>query len=238
MEDAVRRAVNRFGIDLHRYRPERSESARLSAMLTHHHVRTVLDVGANEGQFARSLRTAKFAGRIVSFEPLSNAHARLLSASAGNGLWTVAPRSAIGDTDGEAEIHIAGNSVSSSLLDMHNRHLTAAADSGYTGAEKVRLARLDTIRAEIPAIASPLFLKIDTQGYEDKVLDGAPDVLRDSVGLQLEMSFVTLYQGQQLFDALLDRVRSAGFSIWAIWPGVCDQTTGRMLQVDVVLFRD
>jgi hypothetical protein len=54
----------------------------------------------------------------------------------------------------------------------------------------------------------------------------------------LELSFVPLYEGQQLFDALLERLRGLGFSIWAIWPGFYDPDTGRMLQVDATFFRD
>jgi FkbM family methyltransferase len=237
LEGLVRRTANRFGIDIHRHRPETSEPGRLSMMLASHGVDIVLDVGANTGQFARSLREAGYQGRLVSFEPLSTAHAQLLRTSYGDARWEIAPRAAIGDHEGEVEMHIAGNSVSSSALGMLESHAKAAPGSAYVGSERVRLSRLDTMaRGYLQPGAVP-FLKIDTQGYEDRVLDGAMDMLDMIYGLQLELSFVPLYEGQQLYDTLVERLRVLGFSIWAIWPGFCDPVSGRMLQVDATFFR-
>lgn len=237
-EGLIRRAANRLGIDIHRHRPEASELGRLSAMLTTHGVDLVFDVGANTGQFAQTLREAGYKGRLVSFEPLSTAHAQLLRASRGDARWEIAPRAAIGDHEGEIEMHIAGNSVSSSALGMLDSHAEAAPGSAYVGNEGVRLSRLDTLARGYLQSGTVPFLKIDTQGYEDRVLDGATDLLGKAKGLQLELSFVPLYEGQQLFDALTERLRALGFSIWAIWPGFYDPRNGRMLQVDATFFRD
>ena len=71
----VRNCANKLGIDITRYRPATTEVGRLSAMLGHHGVDLVFDVGANTGQFATALRTAGYVGTIVSFEPLSSAPA-------------------------------------------------------------------------------------------------------------------------------------------------------------------
>src|SRR5690242_4792078 len=122
LESWIRRTANRCGVDITRYRPAASESGRLAAMFAHHGVNLVLDVGANVGQFAQGLRRAGYSGRILSFEPLAQAHGRLLSAARSDPNWTIAPRVAIGDQEGEIEIHVSGNSVSSSVLDMLERH--------------------------------------------------------------------------------------------------------------------
>lgn len=238
LERQLRRTANRFGIDVHRHHPETFESSRLSAMLTTHGVDLIFDVGANTGQFAQSMRQAGYAGRLVSFEPLSTAHARLLQVSQNDSRWDIAPRAAIGDRDGETEIHIAGNSVSSSVLGMLDSHANAAPGSAYVGSELVPLSRLDTVACDYLASSTASFLKIDTQGYEGPVLDGAANLLGHVSGLQLELSFVPLYEDQELFDALLERLRALGFSIWAIYPGFHDPRSGRMLQVDAVFFRD
>lgn len=238
LQSLIRRTANRLGIDIHRHRPEASEVGRLSAMLENHGVDLVLDIGANTGQFAQALRTAGYKGRLVSFEPLSTAHTKLLRASRDDARWEVAPRAAIGDHEGEVEMHIAGNSVSSSALAMLDSHAKAAPASVYIGNERVQLSRLDAMaRAYLQTESTP-FIKIDTQGYEDRVLDGAAELLARTRGLQLELSFLPLYEGQPLFDDLVERLRSLGFSIWAIWPGFCDPVSGRMLQVDVTFFRD
>src|SRR4051812_7639733 len=122
LERLVRRTANRFGVDIHRHRPMDSDVGRLAMMLASNGVDVVFDVGANVGQFAQSLREAGYHGGIVSFEPLSAAHAQLLRASKGDVDWQVAPRMAIGDHEGEIEMHISGNSVSSSALNMLDRH--------------------------------------------------------------------------------------------------------------------
>jgi FkbM family methyltransferase len=197
-------------------------------MLAHHGVNLVLDVGANVGQFASGLRRAGYAGRLLSFEPLAEAHDKLLAAARGDAHWDIAPRMAIGEHEGEIEIHVAGNTVSSSVLEMLDSHSDSAPASNYVASERVRITTLDTIvRNALGANVVP-FLKIDTQGYEDKVLNGARDVLAGARGLQLELSFVPLYDGQQLFEPWMERLRALGFSVWGIWPGFCDPATGLM----------
>lgn len=237
-ERLIRTTANRLGIDIHRHRPETSEFGRLTAMLANHGVDLVFDVGANIGQFSQSLRKAGYRGRLVSFEPLSIAHAQLLRVSQGDARWEIAPPLAIGEHEGEIDINIAGNSFSSSALEMLDSHGKAAPGSAYVGSERVRLSRLDTLAPDYLQPDTVPFIKIDTQGYEDKVLNGATDLLGRVSGLQLELSFVPLYDGQTLFDALVERLRAQGFSIWAIWPGLCDPRSGRMLQVDAIFFRD
>lgn len=238
IESIIRRTANRLGIDIRRHRPESSDSGRLSTMLAGHRVDLVIDVGANAGQFARSLREAGYADRIVSFEPLSAAHGQLLHASRADPRWEIAPRGAIGDHDGEIEIHVAANSVSSSLLEMLDRHVKAAPKSGYVATERVPLSKLDTFTSQYLSPETIPFIKIDTQGYEDRVLDGATNLLARAKGVQLELSLVPLYEGQQLHDLLCDRLRTLGFSIWGISPGFFDTVSGRMLQYDATFFRD
>jgi FkbM family methyltransferase len=206
-------------------------------MLANQRVNLVIDVGANIGQFAQSLREYGYANKIVSFEPIKAAHAELLRQSRADHLWQIAPPVAIGDHDGEVVINISGNSVSSSVLDMLDAHAAAAPESAYVAMQKTPLARLDTIISEYLKSGTVPFLKIDTQGYEDRVLSGARELLKQVQGLQLELSFVPLYEGQKLFDELVEELRVLGFSIWAIWPGLADPTSGRMLQVDVTFFR-
>lgn len=238
LEHLIRRGVNSVGLDLHRYKLENSHIGRLVTMLARNKINLVFDVGANIGQFAQSLRRAGYTGHIVSFEPLSSAHSILFRASRKDSLWKIAPRVAIGEGDGEIDIHISANSVSSSALPMLDDHVKAELNSAYVGVERARLARLDTLTRDYLWPEAISFLKIDTQGYEDRVLNGASEFLPRVRGVQLELSLVPLYEGQKLFDFLFEHLVSLGFSIWAIWPGFCDPHTGRMLQVDATFFRE
>ena len=206
-------------------------------ILSEHGINLVFDVGANAGHFGHYLRDAGYRGRIVSFEPLSTAWRQLLEASRKDPRWEVAPRAAIGSDEGELEIHVARNSVSSSILALHAAHTDAAPASGFIGKERVPLQRLDSLASEYLHSDSVPFLKIDTQGYEDRVLEGAGGIMNRIVGIQLELSLVPLYKGQRLGDELTERLKRLGFELWAMSPVLVDPQSGRLLQLDATFFR-
>lgn len=234
MRRVLKSAAGALGYEIHRTVPAKPG---IGALLRDRGVDVVLDVGANTGQFATRLRAAGYAGRIVSFEPLPDAHDALTAASRGDADWVVAPRMAIGAAAGSVVVNVAGNSYSSSILPMAATHVEAAPQSQYVGTVTAPLARIDDAAAPWLTAAARPFLKIDTQGYEVAVLDGAPRTLAGCVGLQLEMSLVPLYQGEALYRDLIDRLDGLGFDLWHIEPGFADPRTGRLLQVDGLFAR-
>jgi FkbM family methyltransferase len=236
LRSIVKRILRQAGFELKRV--EHSDDVMLMAVLAAHDVNLVFDVGANAGLYGRVLREAGYSGRIVSFEPLSAVREKLLEVSRKDPLWDVAPRAAIGSEDGEIEIHIAGNTVSSSVLEMTESHRDAAPESAYVGSEKTPLHRLDTLAPDYLREDSRLFIKVDTQGYEDQVLKGAEHLLPKALGLQLELSLVPLYKGQCLFSEMVDRCQAMGFNLWTISRVFGNSRTGRLLSVDAIFFRD
>jgi FkbM family methyltransferase len=237
MKRLVRKAIRRVGWELTRFRPESCEWARLKRMLSAHRVDTVLDVGANTGQFAKNLRDAGFKGRIVSFEPTSEAHSQLCRVARSDPLWTVADRMAIGDRDGLTEIHVANNSVSSSLLPMLDLHRAADPESGFVTTEAVPIVRLDSIAPRFLKDDESFFIKLDVQGFEKKILEGAPNLLKRIVGLQIELSLAPIYEGQTLFQPMLEYLCTIDFDLWGLIPDFVDKRNGRLLVVDGVFFR-
>jgi len=238
MKSAIRRMLRKVGYDIRRYHETTSETARLSRMLNYHKINLVLDVGANVGQFAISLRSdLAYRGRIVSFEPLKGPHAALLESSQKDPLWIVAPRAAVGAIDGEIEINVSGNSVSSSILPMLDSHTEAAPESRYSGVENVPLRRLDSFATQYIEADSKIFLKVDTQGYERQVLEGAPAILRKAIGVALEVSLTPLYQGDQLMPETVHHMSAIGFDLWGVSPAFVDERSGRSLQFDAIFFR-
>lgn len=233
----LRRWLRRLGYDAHRYHPALSPGAQRRAILASRGINLVLDVGANAGQFGASLREEGYTGRIVSFEPLESARRLLLAASAKDPGWEVAEKAAIGRENGEIEIHISANSVSSSALELLDTHLRSAPESKVVGTERVPLRRLDDIAARFVQPGSVTLLKVDTQGYEDRVLDGASGLLARIDGIQLELSLVPLYRGQLLLPEMIERLKRMGFHLWEIWPAFVDCASGRLLQVDAAFFR-
>jgi len=198
----------------------------------------VLDVGANKGQFASEIRDCGYMGKIVSFEPLSQAHSELLQSSASDPLWEAYPRCALGDHDGEVEINIAGNSQSSSILPMLEAHRSAAPESEYSGKEISPIKMLDTVAGPYLKDVKAPFLKIDTQGFEWQVLDGARDTLPHIKGILVELSLVHLYEGQHLWREIIGRLEAEGFTLWVLKQGFIDEISGRALQVDGIFYRN
>lgn len=233
----IQRALRRLGYDLHRHIPVLSGEAQRSAILRHLRIDLVLDVGANAGQFARSLRDSGFSGRIVSFEPLEAAHRALLAASAGDDRWEVAEKAAIGHRRDEIDLHVSANSVSSSALEMLDSHLRSAPDSRYVGVERVAMRRLDDVALPHVGADARVLLKIDTQGTEDRVLEGASGILARVTAIQLELTLVPLYAEQKLLPQMLEQLTGLGFSPWALWPAFVEPASGRSLQVEGIFVR-
>jgi FkbM family methyltransferase len=208
---------------------------RVARLLEARDVRTVLDVGANVGQFARMVRAAGFDGDILSFEPLSDAYRRLTRRSKGDPRWR-AFNTAVGSEPGRSTIHISANSYSSSLLAMTKAHLDAAPGSEFIGTEDVDVTTVAGIVEEHGLDPARMFIKVDTQGYEKAVMSGAGAVIDDVAAVQLELSFVELYEGQELFDDGVATMRDHGLELWTLDPGISD-AEGRLLQCDGVFVR-
>jgi hypothetical protein len=132
-------------------------------------------------------------------------------------------------------MNISNNSVSSSALPILADHTDGAPDSRYVGVEKAPVITLDDCQLFVRDKTT--FLKVDTQGFEQQVLDGARELLKSLVGVQLEMSLAPLYEGQPDFVSLIDQMQKSGFDIWALNPGFYNRKTGRLLQADATFFR-
>jgi FkbM family methyltransferase len=237
MKKTIRKIARSVGIDITRYRPSNSAAAQLVKALEVAGINVVFDIGANEGQFSREIREYGYTGKIYSFEPLSSARKKLLTLASVDLNWKVHDQSAIGDQDGEIKIHIAGNSVSSSVLPMLESHSSASLGSAYIDSERVPIARLDLVAKHYVTLESNLFIKIDTQGFEWQVLDGAGETLQQARGVLCELSLVPLYDGQRLWRDIVDRLDAEGFMLWALQKGFTDPRTGQSLQMDGIFLR-
>lgn len=230
----VRRLARRQGYDLVEYPP--LTIRRRARLLANFEIDLLLDVGADTGEYVQTLRARGYMGRVVSFEPLSASFAKLRENAAGDPRWETV-NVALGNRDGRAVMHVAGNMHSSSLRDMQPAHLEAAPHSAYIGTETVTIRRLDALFDQCRRDAANVFMKIDTQGYEQDVLAGAARTLPQITGLQLEMSLVELYGGQLLFPQLFELIADHGFTLMSLEPGFANDRTGQLLQVDGVFFR-
>lgn len=237
MKSMAKQIVSMLGYEVCRMAPSSSACAQIVSALKLVEADTVFDIGANTGQFANYIRNASYMGKIISFEPLNSARISLAESVKRDRCWMLHERCAIGDYDGDVEINVAGNSVSSSVLSMHTSHAEAALGSAYVSSEKVPIKRLDRIASQYLNHNSKLFIKIDTQGFEWQVLDGAAETLGRAQGLICELSLIPLYKGQKLWRDVVDRLDQEGFMLWALQKGFTDPRTGQSLQMDGIFLR-
>jgi len=237
--DLLHRARMLTGIAVSRYYPELHSTRNFINQLKSHHVDVVLDVGANSGQYAADLRRADFEGRMVSFEPLTGPFSLLKARASKDPLWECR-QYALGDCDGTIRINVAGNAgESSSVLPMLKSHQDAFPPANYVGTEDVPIRQLDSVTAEILRPGEVAFLKIDVQGFEKQVLAGGKSMVSDRcVGMQLELSFTSLYEGSMLIREALDPAYSLGFTLTGMAPCFTNMRNGRMLQADGIFFRE
>lgn len=210
----------------------------LVKLLKYHKITKVFDVGANTGQYAESIFNGGYTGKIISFEPLTEAYKILLQKKNNYKNWQIAERCAIGEQDKEISINISDNLVSSSILPIVDGQAKYELGIHYIGKETVQMFRLDTIYQRYIETVDILFLKMDVQGYEKFVLMGAEKVLGMLTGIQLECSLVPLYEGEMLFLDTIKDLESKGFTLYEIIPGISDhKSSGRLLQVDCIFFK-
>lgn len=226
------------GLEVRRLRKSNSEYQVLKDVLRASGAEVVLDIGANLGQFAQLVFEVGFRGTVVSFEAQPEVHRELARRAAGKSpKWLVADCCALGSASGTIEMNISGNSLSSSLLPMRQEHADAAPTSRYVSRKLVTLARLDDVAAGVVPSGASLFMKIDTQGYEREVLDGASSVLARTVAIQLELSLIPLYEQAPSLVEMVTYLENRGFQMFGLVPVFRDDRDGRLLQVDGVFIR-
>jgi hypothetical protein len=121
---------------------------------------------------------------------------------------------------------------------MLKSHQDAFPPANYIGTEDVAIHRLDSVASEFLNPTDVTFLKIDVQGFEKQVITGSKSTLNEScVGMQLELSFIPLYEGDMLIHEALELVYSLGVRLTGLLPGFTDPRNGRMLQADGIFFR-
>jgi FkbM family methyltransferase len=202
----LRKALWKIGLDVRRYRPEPDHLIWLKEA----GIKTVLDVGANVGQFAHEIRIDLPRAFIYSFEPLKDCYDELVKSMKDDGRFK-AFHFALGDKNEEIVMHKNDYSPSSSILEMDEKHKDLYPHTKNTKNEKITVRTLDGLKEFSTLPKKEILLKIDTQGYEDRVLRGGTMFLSHVKVILVETSFVTLYKNQYLFDDIYKMLTGLGF---------------------------
>jgi FkbM family methyltransferase len=230
VKEIIRRFVRSLGYDIAKFN-ESHPFVRRKLIVQHHGIKTVLDVGASAGQFGQHMRNdIAYTGRMVSFEPLSTPFATLKRLAEGDGGWNVF-RYGLGDTNGNMRMNVSANSCSSSMLAVSGALLAVAPQVSVVGVEDVEVRTLDSVFTSL-ACEEPIYMKIDTQGFEDRVLRGAEQSVSHISVIQLEMALAPMYEGSKTFMEVGAMLGDFGYSLVSLEPGLADPKTGHLLEVD------
>jgi len=227
----LRRQMHKIGLDIHRYHTAASPFDQLKTL----DIKTVINVGANVGQFAKEIRALLPEADIYSFEPLADCYEQLKQNMATDTHFTAYPV-ALGDESGETTINRSSYSLSSSLRPMADEHKRLFPHTAGQTTERIRVERLDGMLTG-KTLRQNILLEIDAQGYEDKVLAGGQETLQQTTAAILEASYVELYEGQPLFEDIYNLMRDAGFTYCGAIHQKIDPANGKILFEDALFIR-
>lgn len=171
----------------------------------------VYDIGANRGDYARSLAKSASVKNVIAFEPLPTEF-EALQLTTKSCAKIKAINLALGNESGKISFHQNAFSASSSVLPMLPEHVRQYPFTADSNEIQVPISRLDDAIREMN-LPLPDLIKIDVQGYEDRVISGGTNALYHAQWIALELSFVPLYQGSGDFDELYRIVFDRGFRL-------------------------
>jgi FkbM family methyltransferase len=197
--------------------------------------KTVLDVGANVGQFA--VASLKIFPDITlhSFEPEPSCVRALRRNLSRFNQANVHPV-ALGSKLGEAVLHVNSHRHSSSILALGPRHQSAFPQAREIDSIRVSVSTLDSELRALP-LRSPVLLKLDVQGYEAHVLEGATETLKRVDYVLLEASFRPLYEGEKTFMEIAWMMEDRGFEFLRPIAWLADPHNDEVLQMDALFAR-
>lgn len=226
----VQKTLCRFGLQLQKIPTAEKQLQWLIDM----QIKTVLDIGANTGQFAQMIGKLLPDAMIYSFEPLPDCYEELVSNFASRSKFK-GLNLALGNETGQIQMNRNEFSLSSSVLPMDELHKKIFPFAQTAVVQEVSIARLDDVVDSLE-LREPMLVKVDVQGFEDRVIDGGIKVFNQANVIFIELSIEQLYEGQLLFDGIYQKLKSLGFR----YRGNYEQASsadGRILYVDSIFTR-
>ncbi len=220
---------------IYKYSKIYDECFWLNKFINTNSISLILDVGANTGQYASSLRRFGYKKKIISFEPGKDAYSELIKNSKKDNQWRVFEKIALGNKSGSKKLNISKNSVSSSFRVINEIHLVHELNAKYIKNELSKIIKLDGIFKKFYKKDKNIMLKIDTQGFEWEVLQGSKKSLKNIKIIQLELSFIELYSKQYNWLKTLNFLEKNNFKVFKIIDGFKNKKSGQVMQSDFFL---
>jgi FkbM family methyltransferase len=207
---------------------------RVLAGAEHRHVLsrdlgTVVDIGANRGQFALAVREWAPKARVISFEPLPSPATNFRRVFSGDDKVSL-HQAAVGPASVRQKMHVSARDDSSSLLQISSVQTKMFPGTGEIATTEVRVGPLEEF-VEVDELQQPVMLKLDVQGFEYEALRGCESLLKYFNWVYCECSFVELYKGQKLADEVISYLGTFGFALTGVYNPSYDRD-GLCIQAD------
>jgi FkbM family methyltransferase len=233
---AAKKILEAMGFELRRidnkFEPKKEDIFKWIRNLN---IRTVLDVGANTGQFAGEIHAILPEAAIYSFEPLRECYDLLVENMSHLPKFR-AFDFALGSEASEIEMHRSEFTPSSSILRMSELHKRAFPFTSEEALERIAVKRLDDVTGDLD-LAENILIKIDVQGFEDRVIAGGLKTIQIAKLLIVETSFESLYDDQPLFDTIYETVKRMGFAYHGNFNQLLNPIDGNILQADGIFIQ-
>jgi len=198
--------------------------------------KTIIDVGANVGQFAIASSKLFESVEIISIEANQDAVEKLKrNVKKISNVDVIS--SAVGDYDGSAEFFINSDSQVSSLLELGKVRSALFPKSTVVRSQVIQISRLDSLLSS-SKLSEPLLLKLDVQGAEEKVLLGADLTLKRVKWVLVEFSFFDLYKGEPSFDVIYKMMIGHGFQLEGIMNTHLSPDGSAIIEMDVLFLKN
>lgn len=197
--------------------------------------KTIIDIGANEGQFAQKARILFPNANIISFEPIPAVYEKLVE-NFKTDIFFKAFNVGLGERQEKIKFWLNEYSPSSSILQMdhHIEHFDFAVKQDQI---EIQIERLDSFNQRFD-LSGPYLVKIDVQGYEDRVISGGPNILRNAQMIISEVSFTSLYNRQALFDQIYTSINALGFKYAGSYEQLNSPINNAIIQADAIFIKN
>lgn len=233
----IRKSFRAFGLEIKKYYPpahqellKEKELRRRLQWLINMNFRTILDIGANTGQFASTISAMMPMALLYSFEPLPDCYESLVANFKDSPNFK-ALNLALGNKEGKITMNRNEFTPSSSILPMADLHKETYPFTQTSCVQEVKIARLDDLATQLD-IDEPLLIKLDVQGYENRVIEGGQKTFSKAKALIIEMSIEELYNEQKLFDDIYMQLKDLGFKYRGNYEQSSHNDDGRILHID------
>lgn len=193
-------------------------------------IRSVIDIGANNGEFAEFMSTYFDAKITIAIEPLPG-YDILIQERLKKIQNLYVFNCAVSDQIGITQFRVNPYSPASSLLEttaFSTTEFPQVLDKEHQTLVDIEIKKLDDILKGLE-LEENLLIKIDVQGLEDKVIKGGMEIFKRASFVLIEMSFIEIYLGQPLFEEVHQLLRQCGFRFSGIKNQIDAPSSGQPL---------